>query len=149
MADLNIVKLRDDLARDEGLRLRPYKCTAGYLTIGYGRNLEGNGITREEADAMLEHDIDVVSKDLDKNIPWWRQMPEPAQRGLINMAFNLGWPRLKLFANMLAALKSGNYFEAAQHALDSKWSFQVGDRAIRIGELFMVSANGQEDDQAP
>ena len=149
MADLNIVKLRDDLARDEGLRLRPYKCTAGYLTIGYGRNLEGNGITREEADAMLEHDIDVVSKDLDKNIPWWRQMPEPAQRGLINMAFNLGWPRLKLFANMLAALKSGNYFEAAQHALDSKWSFQVGDRAIRIGELFMVSTNGQEDDQAP
>ncbi len=147
MPDLNITKLRDDLARDEGLRLRPYKCTAGYLTIGYGRNLEGNGITREEADAMLDHDIGVVSKDLDKNIPWWRQMPEPAQRGLINMAFNLGWPRLKLFANMLAALKSGNYFEAAQHALDSKWSFQVGDRATRIGELFMVSENGQEDDQ--
>jgi len=147
MPDLNITKLRDDLARDEGLRLRPYKCTAGYLTIGYGRNLEGNGITREEADAMLNHDIGVVSKDLDKNIPWWRQMPEPAQRGLINMAFNLGWPRLKLFANMLAALKSGNYFEAAQHALDSKWSFQVGDRATRIGELFMVSENGQEDDQ--
>lgn len=147
MPDLNITKLRDDLARDEGLRLRPYKCTAGYLTIGYGRNLEGNGITREEADAMLDHDIAVVSKDLDKNIPWWRQMPEPAQRGLINMAFNLGWPRLKLFAYMLAALKNGNYFEAAQHALDSKWSFQVGDRATRIGELFMVSENGQEDDQ--
>jgi lysozyme len=147
MPDLNITKLRDDLARDELLRLKPYKCTAGYLTIGYGRNLEGNGITREEADAMLDHDIRSVSKDLDKNIPWWRQMPEPAQRGLINMAFNLGWPRLKLFANMLAALKSGNYFEAAQHALDSKWSFQVGDRATRIAELFMVSENGQEDDQ--
>lgn len=149
MADLNVVKLRDDLARDEGLRLRPYKCTAGYLTIGYGRNLEGNGITREEADAMLDHDIAVISKDLDKNIPWWRQMPEPAQRGLINMAFNLGWPRLNQFKNMLSALQTGNYYEAAQHALDSKWSFQVGDRATRIGELFMVSANGQEDDQAP
>lgn len=149
MPDLNVVKLRDDLARDEGLRLRPYKCTAGYLTIGYGRNLEGNGITREEADAMLDHDIAVISKDLDKNIPWWRQMPEPAQRGLINMAFNLGWPRLNQFKNMLSALQTGNYYEAAQHALDSKWSFQVGDRATRIGELFMVSANGQEDDQAP
>lgn len=149
MADLNVVKLRDDLARDEGLRLRPYKCTAGYLTIGYGRNLEGNGITREEADAMLDHDIAVICKDLDKNIPWWRQMPEPAQRGLINMAFNLGWPRLNQFKNMLSALQTGNYYEAAQHALDSKWSFQVGDRATRIGELFMVSANGQEDDQAP
>ena len=147
MPDLDIDKLRSELARDEGLRLKPYKCSAGYLTIGYGRNLESNGITREEADAMLDHDIGVVSKDLDKNIPWWRQMPEPAQRGLINLAFNLGWPRLKLFANMLAALKSGNYFEAAQHALDSKWSFQVGDRATRIGELFMVSENGQEDDQ--
>lgn len=148
MPDLDIDKLRSELARDERLRLKPYKCTSGYLTIGYGRNLESNGITREEADAMLDYDIAAISKDLDKNIPWWRQMPEPAQRGLINMAFNLGWPRLKLFANMLAALKSGNYFEAAQHALDSKWSFQVGDRATRIGELFMIAADGQEDNQA-
>jgi len=149
MPDLDIDKLRSELARDEGLRLKPYKCSAGYLTIGYGRNLESNGISREEADAMLDCDIAAISKDLDKNIPWWRQMPESAQRGIINMAFNLGWSRLKHFANMLAALKSGNYLEAAQHALDSKWSFQVGDRATRISYLFMIAANGQEGDQTP
>ena len=76
-------------------------------------------------------------------------MPESAQRGIINMACNLGLSRLKQFSNMLAALRSGNYFEAAQHALDSKWAFQVGDRATRIGELFMIAANDQEGDATP
>ena len=32
----------------EGLRLKPYKCPAGYLTIGVGRNVETNPITEEE-----------------------------------------------------------------------------------------------------
>ncbi|HOE90389.1 MAG TPA: lysozyme, partial [Candidatus Cloacimonadota bacterium] len=28
------------LKKHEGLVLKPYKCSAGKLTIGYGRNLE-------------------------------------------------------------------------------------------------------------
>ncbi|MCP4280350.1 MAG: lysozyme, partial [Alteromonas sp.] len=31
------------IAQHEGLRLKPYKCTAGKITIGYGRNLDDNG----------------------------------------------------------------------------------------------------------
>ena len=33
------------LQRHEGLRLKPYKCTAGKVSIGYGRNLEDVGIS--------------------------------------------------------------------------------------------------------
>ena len=46
------------LALHEGLRLKPYKCTSGALTIGYGRNLDARGITEAEAEMMLSHDID-------------------------------------------------------------------------------------------
>ncbi len=31
--------IKEQLVRHEGLRLRPYRCPAGKLTIGYGRNL--------------------------------------------------------------------------------------------------------------
>lgn len=41
----------------EGLRLKPYRCTAGKLSIGYGRNLEDRGISEEEARQMLERDL--------------------------------------------------------------------------------------------
>ena len=39
-----ITKLFKDLAKFEGFREKPYLCPAKKLTIGYGRNLESNGI---------------------------------------------------------------------------------------------------------
>lgn len=41
------------LIRHEGLKLKPYQCTAGKLTIGVGRNIEDMGITEDEAIYML------------------------------------------------------------------------------------------------
>lgn len=45
----------------EGLRLKPYKCPAGKLTIGYGLNLDG-GITKEEAEILLSYRIIEIRK---------------------------------------------------------------------------------------
>ena len=44
----------------EGEKLMPYKCTAGKLTIGVGRNLEARGISKDESDLMLRNDIALV-----------------------------------------------------------------------------------------
>lgn len=46
-------KLTDQLIKHEGLRLKPYRCPAGKLTIGIGRNLEDKGITEKEAVMLL------------------------------------------------------------------------------------------------
>ena len=127
--------LKGDLARDEGCRLKPYRDTEGLLTIGVGRNLDDVGITSEEAYHLLESDIGWVMADLDRNAPWWRHLSEPRQRALVNMAFNLGWPRLSGFRNMLAALQAGDFERAAAEALDSKWARQVGARAARIANV--------------
>lgn len=136
---VNVDKLKADLIRDEDLRLKPYRCTAGKLSIGVGRNLDDVGISEHEALMMLGNDIQWVIEDLDRNAPWWRRMPEPAQRALANMAYNLGWPKLSAFRNMLAALQAGNYETAADEALDSKWARQVGARADRIAALYRES----------
>lgn len=44
---------RLQLIIDEGLRLFPYQCTAGAVTIGIGRNLDGNPLTTDECMRML------------------------------------------------------------------------------------------------
>jgi lysozyme len=129
-------RLTDELIRDEGLKLRPYRCTAGKLTIGCGRNLDDNGLTEAEARYLLANDIATVSRELDRVCPWWGEMGPARQRALANMAFNLGVPRLRQFRMMLAALDSGDWEAAASEALDSQWAKQVGARAQRIAEMF-------------
>ena len=126
----------DDLIRDEGWRLKPYRDTKGLLTIGCGRNLDDVGISEEEARAMLNADVDRAESALRRNLPWFLEAPEPVQRGLTNMVFNLGFTGLSQFGKMLTALANKNYDLAAAEALRSRWATQVGARAVRIAELF-------------
>jgi lysozyme len=133
---MNADLLADELTRDEGLRLKPYHDTVGKLTIGIGRNLEDVGITPAEAHYLLVGDIARAMADLDRTVPWWRKMTDVQQRALVNMAFNLGVPRLLGFRDMLDALRGGDFDRAAYEALDSKWASQVGERAQRIAKMF-------------
>jgi lysozyme len=123
------------LKTDEGLRLKPYHCTAGALTVGYGRNLDAVGITEEEADIMLRADVEIAergAKALVGNV--WDQLSPARQAVLINMTFNLGRTRLAAFKNFLAALRATDYNTAASEMLDSRWANQVGDRATRLAD---------------
>jgi lysozyme len=126
---MNKPRLIESVKAHEGLSLKPYKCTADKLTIGYGRNLDDNGISANEALAMLENDIESCCKELDKNFPGWRGHDDARQNVLIEMVFNLGAPRLGKFFKMWAALDRRDYDEAAYQMLDSRWSKQVGQRS--------------------
>jgi lysozyme len=132
---MNRDDLRSMLVLHEGLRLKPYRCTAGKLTIGVGRNLDDNGITQAEAFALLENDILAVEADLDRTWPWWREMSEARQQVLADMCFNLGLTRLGGFVNTLAAMKRGDYNAAADGMLKSLWASQVGRRAQRLARM--------------
>lgn len=112
----------DQLIEDEGYRQKPYFDTAGKLTIGIGRNLDDNGITRHEAGVLALNDIESVEGDLDRNIPWWRELSDNRQMVFVNMCFNLGWPRLSKFRRMIAAAGIGEFEAAADEMLDSKWA---------------------------
>lgn len=132
---MNRDELRSMLVLHEGLRLFPYKCTAGKVTIGVGRNLDDKGITQAEAFELLEHDIDDVERELDQTWPWWRQMTDARQQVLADMCFNLGLGRLKGFVSTIAYMKAGQYEDAADGMLDSLWARQVGQRAQRLAKM--------------
>lgn len=148
-----ITDMLDQLILHEGLRLDVYKDTLGIPTVGIGRNLRDRGITsqemnklgftseldiwefgltREQAMYLARNDIEAVEKEVMQNHPCIEALDEVRQRVIIDMAFNLGVPRLLLFKNMWAAIHDKDYNKAADEMLDSKWATQVGQRAIRL-----------------
>ena len=129
-------RIKEQLGRHEGLRLKPYRCTAGKLTIGIGRNLDDCGITQSEAYVMLINDIMNCEKQLQANIPdIYNSLDEVRKSVLLNMCFNLGISGLLGFKNTLEFIKVGDWERAANNMLVSRWAKQVGRRAIELSEL--------------
>jgi len=127
--------LIDMLIRHEGLALKPYRCTAGKLTVGIGRNLEDTGLTENESRYLAENDLGRIRQELDQAIPWWRALDEKRQTVVLNMAFNLGTAGLLKFTKFLHALSHGEYERAAGEMLDSLWAKQVHRRAVELASL--------------
>lgn len=132
------MNLQEQLRRDEGLRLKPYRDTVGKLTIGVGRNLDDVGISEEEASLMLFYDIRRAEASLKKALPWVAGMDEIRRAALINLTFNVGIARLLGFKNMLVACQAKNWPGAAAELLDSVYAKQVGDRAKRLAEQLLT-----------
>ena len=128
----------------EGERLKPYRCTAGKLTIGVGRNLEDRGITREESAVLLANDIADMERELQRALPWVARLDEVRARVLVDMAFNLGVVGLLAFKRTLAAIEAGQYQQAATMMLDSKWAKQVGGRAERLSRMMATGKDPRE-----
>ena len=129
-------RIKEQLVRHEGLRLKPYRCTAGKLTIGIGRNLDDCGISQSEAYIMLINDIMNCEKQLQVKIPdIYNGLDEVRKSVLLNMCFNLGVSGLLGFKNTLEFIKAGDWERAANNMLVSRWAKQVGRRAIELSEL--------------
>ena len=152
MLSFNEDRLVEQLVRHEGIRLKVYKDSLGIDTIGVGRNIEDRGfsefelntlgktleeiyeegITEEDAYFLLKTDIDIIENELFRVKPIVRRIDSIRQLVLMDMAFNMGVPRLCNFINMWAALEQYDYNKAAKEMLDSRWAKQVKTRAIRL-----------------
>ncbi|MFZ9654660.1 MAG: glycoside hydrolase family protein [Limnohabitans sp.] len=127
--------LQKQLILHEGVRLKPYRCTAGKLTIGIGRNLDDVGISQEEALGLLRNDIARALSAVRIELPWFDRLDDIRQRVVVDMAFNLGIDGLLAFKQTLAAVASGDYDRAATEMLNSRWAAQVGERARRLARM--------------
>jgi len=132
MRDSYYKKLAGQLEEHEDLRLTPYRCPAGKLTIGVGRNLEDRGITPREAEFLLMSDIESVESQLDSKIPWWRSKPENVRLVLTDMCFNLGIGTFMKFEKFLEAVRQDDMETARIEMMDSRWAEQVGKRAENL-----------------
>ncbi len=141
------------LIAHEGLRLQVYQDTLGIDTIGIGRNLEDRGITKEEldwmdipnmdavyeygiteADAMYlaKNDVQIVEEELVRAHPCVDKLDAVRQLVLVDMAFNMGVPRLGKFKKMWNAVHENKFDIAAKEMLDSRWAIQVKSRSTKL-----------------
>jgi len=133
---MNISEIKRKLIYDEGKRHRPYKCTAGKLTIGVGRNLEDVGISEATIDQMLSEDIEkcaVQAKTIFKEK--WDTFSDERKCGIINMIFNLGYFGFCQFKMMISAINANDRAAIRAHGANSLWARQVGERAQRVLSL--------------
>jgi len=140
----------DKLIDHEGMVLTVYKDSLGIDTIGIGRNLKDRGISREELDyldipnmeVVYEHgiseadarylalnDIAIVENELCRVHNCVENLDSVRQLVLMDMAFNMGVPRLCKFVKMWNAIHEEKWEAASREMLDSKWARQVGRRA--------------------
>ncbi|MGD9825769.1 glycoside hydrolase family protein [Desulfobacter sp.] len=126
---MNITEIKKQLINHEGLRLKPYRCTAGKLTIGVGRNIEDVGISEDEAMMMLGNDIDACVDDLRGMFPDFYLLPENIQYVLVDMRFQLGPKRFRGFRMMIRAVENKDWPEMRRQMKDSAWYAQTQGRA--------------------
>ena len=136
-----------ELIRDEGYKTEIYNDHLGNLTFGVGHLVLdsdpecglpiGSSIPEERVLECLNKDIDIICADLDRALPWWRELDGVRQRVLVNMGFNLGLTRLLKFKKFLAALEKKDYETAAIEMMDSRWAVQVKGRANRLRDKIL------------
>lgn len=129
----------EQIKTDEGLSLMPYHCTADVLTIGYGRAIGTNGISKSEAEHLLRNDVEVAANDARRYLgdTAFESLSSERQAVLINMAFNLGINRLRGFKLLKQAILDGDYAEAKAQMMSSRWAEQVKGRATRLAEIML------------
>ena len=149
-------KLIEKLIQHEGLVLQVYKDSLGIETIGIGRNLEDRGISKEELDALdipnmnavYEHgiteadavylatnDVEIVENELLAAHPCVAELDAVRQLVLVDMAFNMGVPRLRGFKKMWIAIHCDDFPTAAKEMLDSRWANQVKSRSTILANM--------------
>ena len=120
----------------EGFSRYIYLDSVGVRTVGFGRNLDDRGISREEAEMLLLNDLETSTKEA-KKFEFYENLTSNNRRDVIvEMLFNLGLTRFKEFKKTIGYINQANYSAAADEMLDSRWAKQVGQRALTLSNKF-------------
>lgn len=139
---MNLQKLQEEIAADEGCVYEIYLDHLGYPTFGIGHLVKeddpehglevGTPVSEERVDECFLKDVDTVIADCYILYPDFDDLPNEVQHIIANMMFNLGRPRLTKFKNMKKAIDDRNWPLAADEMVDSSWYNQVPNRAERL-----------------
>ena len=147
---MNIEALREQLKVDEGVKYEIYKDHLGYPTFGIGHLIteddpehgepDGKEISEDRVNEVFATDVAKFVSESKILFPDLDELPDVAQQVIVNMAFNMGRPRLSKFKNFIAGVNDRDWVRAAEEMMDSRWATQVGDRAIRLRNLILTLA---------
>ena len=128
--------LLKQIKEHEGLKLKLYKCPAGRLTIGYGHNIEDNGLSKTACEFILFEDIEEAERNL--YAIFGRELYESLKNiqkiALIDMMFNLGIIKFLTFKKFIKAVKDKDWNKASEEVINSRAYEQNKRRYKKIAE---------------
>ena len=139
---MNLEQLRQEIEIDEGVKYEIYldhlglpTCGIGHLIVEgdeeYGQEV-GTEVSEERVAELFESDVEITIDECRRLYSGFDELPEEVQHILANMMFNMGRPRLSGFKKFNAAVAAGEWEEAAEEMIDSRWYRQVTNRADRL-----------------
>ena len=138
---MNIDKLKEQIKHSEGVRTTAYKDTLNNWTTGVGHLIRlpdeeyllEKELTDLEVDQIFTTDLNQAIDDARKFIDA-DSIPEEAFFVVVDMAFNLGLPKLMRFQNFQQALRDKDFVKASYEMLDSLWAKQLPNRSKRLAK---------------
>jgi lysozyme len=139
---MDIERLKKQVIANEGVRKTAYKDTLNNWTIGVGHLIKlpneeyllDKELTDLEVDQIFVTDLNQAIDDARKFIDA-DSIPDEAFEVIVDMAFNLGLPKLLKFKNFQQALKDKDFVKASEEMLDSRWAKQLPNRSKRLAEI--------------
>lgn len=138
---MNIDRIKRDIILSEGIRHTAYKDTLNNWTIGVGHLIKipdeeyliDKELTSLEVDQIFTTDLNQAIDDARKFINA-DEIHEEAFEIVIDMAFNLGLPKLMQFQKFQQALRARQYKIASTEMLNSLWARQLPNRSKRLAK---------------
>jgi len=117
----------------EGFRSAKYTDSRGFLTIGYGFNVDA-GISEYAASCLLDAQVHEAEADV-SNFDWYASLDAVRQSVLVELAFNMGIRKLQGFPKMLDACSRLDWATAGNELRNSAWFAEVGQRGPLLVRL--------------
>ena len=139
---MDIERLKKQVIANEGVRKTAYKDTLNNWTIGVGHLIKlpdeeyllDKELTDLEVDQIFITDLNQAIDDARKFINA-DSIPDEAFEVVVDMAFNLGLPKLMAFQNFQQALRDKDFVKASYEMLDSLWAKQLPNRSKRLAKI--------------
>lgn len=143
---MNLERLKKQLIESEGKRRKAYPdpldpTNPNKMTIGIGHLIKlpdeeyllKAELKDYEIDQIFMSDLNQAIDDARKFIDEY-SIHERAFEIIVDMAFNLGLPRLSQFKRLKQALIHNDYVRASEEMLASLWHRQLPHRSSRLAE---------------
>lgn len=145
-------QIKERIKGHEGFRDEAYNDSLGIPTIGWGHMILPKDNIQIGVKYSVEHLSEIFDKDFEIAVKGAEQLIEEhlpnlytqglkqgnieqIQGVLIEMIFQMGYPRVSKFKKTLKALDSGDFNTAADEMLDSRWHKQTPARAIELSTV--------------
>ena len=159
---VDVSKVYDEIAADEGKILHCYMCSEGHKTVGIGHKVlqndpesnlpvhgaydsvpEDESIDEDRCYELFQEDVQTAIDGCQGIYENWDDLPQEARHVLVNMCFQLGPGGLGKFKNMNAAVEEQAWLDMSNEMMDSRWAQQTPARAKRLRDRGLEVSSGE------